>query len=101
MAGWAEAKPKYHNFYHVRYISLNLPFIFLYFDSSKDEVVPYILNKDDESLYSKAQKDLFYQYQKYIEESQQIIVQMQVTVAEKYWNSYRFYYESSMPKKEA
>ena len=73
----------------------------LYFDSSKDEVVPYILNKDDESLYSKAQKDLFYQYQKYIEESQQIIVQMQVTVAEKYWNSYRFYYESSMPKKEA
>ena len=73
----------------------------LYFDSSKDEVVPYILNKDDESLYSKAQKDLFYQYQHYIEESQQIIVQMQVTVAEKYWNSYRFYYESSMPKKEA
>lgn len=73
----------------------------LYFDSSKDEAVPYILNKEDDNLYSKNQKDQFKQYQQYIETSQQIIVNMQVTVAEKYWNSYRFYYESSMPKKEA
>lgn len=72
----------------------------LYFESSKDDAISYILAKDNENLYSKAQKNLFFQYQKLIEESQKIIVDMQSTIANEHWSSYRFYYESSMPKKE-
>ncbi len=72
----------------------------LLFDSSKDDIVEYVMNKDDEKLFAKSSKDQLLNYQNLISKSQEIIVDMQKMVAEKYWQTYRFYYESSMPKED-